>query len=126
VDELARNVALNESAPNELRTDAYLYLGRSAAERDKSSDELFETARALSPNARRCIVYSAMGLLSSYAALDRAQREQHGRAILVRAQTLVRENRLLFPSGDSWLASFSDLLDRLEHEGHESSTPPAR
>ena len=56
-------IAGDERAPNEIRTDALLYLGLAAEKQGKSGKDAFARALALSPNARRCVVYAVFGEL---------------------------------------------------------------
>jgi hypothetical protein len=96
--------------PNELRTDAYLYLGLANEKQRRSGAEQFEAAVSLSPNARRCILYEEMALLSQF---QREQRAGERRALLKRARQLLIDSQVLFPRSDEWPSHVIEQLDVL-------------
>lgn len=103
VEKLMNLVVINSDTPNELRTDAYLYLGLAQEKQGKSGEASLAAAVSLSPNARRCVVYSEMGALSELGRLRAAGASRPERdAALTRAQTLLTENRPLFSASDPW------------------------
>jgi len=116
-EELMNRVAGNTEAPNELRTDAYLYAGLAQYKQGKQSGDSFAAARALSPNARRCIVYSTMGELAEFARLRDSRANRLERQIpLTRAKRFLSDNRPLFPASDSWVEDVSRGIEELARE----------
>jgi len=109
-EKLMRKVVANPQAPNELRTDALLYAGMSAAQQGHPSEATFDAARALSPDAQRCVIYAVMGRLADYHRL----RSDQARLALARAaQRLLEVNRYLFPPEDQWYSQAAEALGDL-------------
>ena len=73
VEELMKPVADSLDAPNDLRTDAFLYRGLAQEKQGRRGGTFFATAMARSPSARRCVVYAEMGELAAFARLRAAK-----------------------------------------------------
>jgi len=111
---LMDRVIKNERAPNELRTDAYLYKGLAAAQQNRSSEEAFLEALKLSPYAKRCVVYAVMGKLSDYRLAQLSSTDAgKQRALLQDAGRLLREHLYLFGPGEDWVLDVSRGLEKL-------------
>ena len=106
---LMGRVIANDTAPNEIRTDAFLYKGMAAARQGKPSEPAFAEARKLSPNARRCIVYAVLGKLWDYSRLQGGDTGAK-RELLRDARRLLEESAYLFEPDDPW---FSDTMTKL-------------
>jgi len=122
-ESLMSSVIENERAPNEIKTDAYLYRGFAAAQQNRPSEVDFLEARKLSPYARRCIVYAVMGKLSEYrlAQLGGTNGGKHKGDLLRDARRLLDEHLYLFEPDDEWVAEVSRELLKLR-----VSTAPAK
>lgn len=113
-ESLMEKVVGNETAPNDLRTDAWLYKGFAEARQGRSPERSLQEARRLSPSARRCAVYAVMGALSEIQRLQAAGTDLlQLKSRLELARQLLEETRLLFEPGDPWLASTTNGLARL-------------
>jgi hypothetical protein len=109
VESLMSRVIADETAPNEIRTDAFLYKGMAAARQGKPSEPAFAEARKLSPNARRCVVYTVLGKLWDYSRLQGGNSGAKVE-ILQDARRLLEESSYLFEPDDPW---FSDTMSKL-------------
>jgi hypothetical protein len=91
-------VIYNAGAPDELRTDAYLYKGMALARQKRLCGAPMAEALQRNPDARRCVVYAIMGKLSDSLLVPPEQRV----TLLEDARRLLRENEFLFDPDDSW------------------------
>jgi hypothetical protein len=87
-------------APDELRTDAYLYKGMALARQKRLCSGPIAEALRRNPDARRCIVYAVMGKLSDSLLVAPEQRM----TLLEDARRLLRENSYLFEPEDQFVS----------------------
>jgi hypothetical protein len=114
VELLMNSVVENRQAPNEIRTDAWLYKGMAAARQGHSSVGAFNAARELSPTAKRCIVYTVMGMLTDYRAMQASKvRTEDRRELLESISRLLDSNRYLFSPEDPWFLTVSEGIRTL-------------
>ena len=121
VAQMMRRITKNEHAPNELRTDAFLYLGLAEEMLGRPGTAAIDRAISLSPYARRCVVYAVMSRLAEAARAERRgdTKDQVAMA-LVQARQLLIENRALFSESDAWFQTTWGILAKLPLAEHNS------
>lgn len=117
VRELMTPIANDTDSPNEIRTDAYLYAGLAQEKLGQSGADSFAAAMSLSPNARRCVIYSTMGLISQIARRRSAHASQAEiKDLFGQAEHLLTEDRALFRESDTWPSEALRQLEILSRE----------
>jgi hypothetical protein len=115
VSEMMVKVANEAAAPNELRTDAYLYLGLASEKLGNSGAAAFAKALELAPNARRCVEYSTLASLAEFQRHRSKSTPADRRDELARAKGLLTEKAALFPPADPWLDKVLTGIDQLNN-----------